>query len=83
MCPALAWAFPANRPTPGYTRVAIETSVGTIVVAVDNKRAPRTAANFLAYVDDDRFDGVTFYRAARRKSDAKLGRAAVAAADPA
>ena len=72
-CPAVALALPANRPTPGYTRVAIETSVGTIVVATDNRRAPRTSANFLTYVDDGRFDGVTFYRAARRKSNPGLG----------
>lgn len=71
--PGLAVALPLNKPTPGYTRVAIETSVGTIIVAVDQKRAPRTSANFLAYVDDGRFDGVTFYRAARRKADPKLG----------
>lgn len=60
-------------PSAGLTRVAIETSVGTIIVAVDRKRAPLTAANFLTYVDDGRFDGVTFYRAARRKSNPKLG----------
>ncbi|QGP79300.1 peptidylprolyl isomerase [Sphingobium sp. CAP-1] len=71
--PVAALALPANRPTPGFTRVAIDTSVGTIVVAVDQKRAPRTSANFLTYVDDGRFDGVTFYRAARRKSDPKYG----------
>jgi peptidyl-prolyl cis-trans isomerase A (cyclophilin A) len=71
--PALATAAPANRRTPGFTRVAIETSLGTITVAVDQRRAPRTSANFLAYVDDGRFDGTTFYRAARRKSDPKLG----------
>jgi peptidyl-prolyl cis-trans isomerase A (cyclophilin A) len=71
--PAMAFALPANRPTPGFARVAIETSVGTIVVAVDQKRAPRTSANFLTYVDDGRFDGVTFYRAARRKSDPEYG----------
>jgi peptidyl-prolyl cis-trans isomerase A (cyclophilin A) len=71
--PAIAFALPANRPTPGYVRVAIETSVGTIVVAADTKRAPRTSANFLTYVDDGRFDGVTFYRAARRKSNPGLG----------
>ena len=73
LAPAMAFALPANRPTPGFTRVAIETSVGTIVVAVDQKRAPRTSANFLTYVDDGRFDGVTFYRAARRKSDPEYG----------
>jgi peptidyl-prolyl cis-trans isomerase A (cyclophilin A) len=70
---ALTVALPANRPSPGFTRVAIETSVGTMVVAVDQKRAPRTSANFLTYVDDGRFDGVTFYRAARRKSDPHYG----------
>ncbi|NWK96816.1 peptidylprolyl isomerase [Sphingobium lactosutens] len=68
-----ALALPANKATSGYARVAIETSVGTIIVAVDQKRAPRTSANFLTYVDDGRFDGVTFYRAARRKSDPKYG----------
>ncbi|BAV65039.1 peptidylprolyl isomerase [Sphingobium cloacae] len=73
LLPGLAFALPANRPTPGYTRVAIETSMGTIVVATDDRRAPRTSANFLAYVDDGRFDGVTFYRAARRRSAPELG----------
>lgn len=62
-----------GRPVPGRTRVAIVTTAGTIVVAVDERRAPLTSANFLTYVDDGRLDGVTFYRAARRKSDPKLG----------
>jgi peptidyl-prolyl cis-trans isomerase A (cyclophilin A) len=70
---APARALPANRPTPGYVRVAMETDMGTIIVAVDLKHAPLTSANFLRYVDDGRFDGVTFYRAARRKSDAGQG----------
>lgn len=73
LSPATAYAAPANRPTPGYTRVAIETGMGRIIVAVDQKRAPRTSANFLTYVDDGRFDGVTFYRAARRKSNPGQG----------
>lgn len=62
-----------GRPVPGRTRVAIVTTAGTIVVAVDERRAPLTSANFLTYVDDGRFDGVTFYRAARRKSDPRFG----------
>jgi peptidyl-prolyl cis-trans isomerase A (cyclophilin A) len=68
-----ALASSAHRPKRGYTRVAIETSLGTIIVAADNRRAPITSANFLTYVDDGRFDGVTFYRAARRKSDPRQG----------
>lgn len=47
--------------------------MGRIVVALDTRRAPKTSANFLAYVDDGRFDGTSFYRAARRKSNAKFG----------
>lgn len=73
LLPSLATAAPANRPTPGYVRVKIETDLGTITVAVDRKRAPLTSANFLAYVDDGRFDGTTFYRAARRKSAPAYG----------
>jgi peptidyl-prolyl cis-trans isomerase A (cyclophilin A) len=44
-------------------RVAIQTSLGTFTVEVDTARAPITAANFLAYVDQGRFEGTTFYRA--------------------
>ncbi len=54
-------------------RVRIVTSQGPIVVALDARHAPQTTANFLAYVDDGRFDGVTFYRATRRKSAPRFG----------
>lgn len=73
LLPGFATAQPANRPMAGQVRVAIETSVGRFIVAVDQRRAPLTSANFLAYVDDQRLDGTTFYRAARRKSDPKFG----------
>lgn len=63
----------ADRATPGFVRVRLVTSEGPIIVALDTRRAPRTTANFLAYVDDRRFDGVTFYRAARRKSAPTMG----------
>lgn len=59
--------------TPGIIRVKLETSAGPIVIAVDTRRAPKTAANFLAYVDDGRFDGTKFYRAARAKYDQRQG----------
>jgi peptidyl-prolyl cis-trans isomerase A (cyclophilin A) len=43
--------------------VAIETSLGRIVIALDKAHAPISTANFLHYVDTHRYDGETFYRA--------------------
>jgi len=43
--------------------VAIETSLGRIVIALDKTHAPITTANFLRYVDAHRLDGEVFYRA--------------------
>ena len=43
--------------------VAIETSAGRIIVALDKTHAPISTANFLHYVDTHRYDGETFYRA--------------------
>ena len=45
------------------TSVVLETTMGNITIALETERAPITAANFLRYVDEDRLDGVVFYRA--------------------
>jgi peptidyl-prolyl cis-trans isomerase A (cyclophilin A) len=58
---------------PGEVRVRVETSAGPITIAVNTAKAPKTATNFLAYVDDGRLEGTTFYRASRRKSDPRFG----------
>jgi peptidyl-prolyl cis-trans isomerase A (cyclophilin A) len=50
-------------PATDLVPVAIDTSAGRIVVALDRTHAPKTTANFLAYVDGHKFDGETFYRA--------------------
>ena len=57
-------APPAESP-PQTELVVLETSAGDITVALETERAPITAANFLRYVDEDRFDGTVFYRAMR------------------
>ena len=68
-----AFAQSATRATPGYVRVRLETNIGNIVLALDAKRAPKTVANFMIYVDDGRLDDTSFYRAFRRKDDPKSG----------
>ena len=64
--PALAQgAAPAPAPATqaDLVPVAIETSFGRIVIALDRGRAPVTTANFLRYIDSKRLDGQNFYRA--------------------
>jgi peptidyl-prolyl cis-trans isomerase A (cyclophilin A) len=63
----LALASPAL--AAGKPRVAIETDKGTIVVELEDKKAPITSANFLAYVDRHRYDGGAFFRANRAKGE--------------
>ena len=58
---------------PKPARVEIDTSMGPIVVVLDTRRAPITSANFLAYVDQKRFDQMSFYRAARADGKPKEG----------
>lgn len=59
--PVFAQGLPA--PTPATVRVELDTSEGPIILALEAGRAPVTAANFLRYVDQKRFDGIAFYRA--------------------
>jgi peptidyl-prolyl cis-trans isomerase A (cyclophilin A) len=63
---ALAGAAPKPSaklaPLPDIVRVAMITELGTMTMDIDAKHAPITARNFITYVDQKRFDGVTFYR---------------------
>ena len=60
----LALAFGQARST-DEVLVRIETTLGSIDVAVDTAHAPVTAANFLKYVDGKFYDGGQFHRATR------------------
>jgi len=59
--PAVATSPPAK------PRVALQTSLGKIVIELEAKRAPITSANFLAYVDQKKLDGTKFYRSANNR----------------
>jgi peptidyl-prolyl cis-trans isomerase A (cyclophilin A) len=59
--PAFAQAQ-APAPSPELTPVALTTPLGRIVLALETRRAPITAGNFLTYVDRKLYDGASFYR---------------------
>jgi peptidyl-prolyl cis-trans isomerase A (cyclophilin A) len=66
----LAAPTPAQAAEPASTaaetvRVVLNSSEGAIVIELEAKRAPITTANFLRYVDQKRFDGMSIYRATR------------------
>lgn len=54
-------------------RVKLQTAEGPIVLELEVERAPVTSANFLKYVDQKKFDGITFYRALTFPGRADLG----------
>ncbi len=43
-------------------RVRLKTSLGEFVVELDSGKAPKTAQNFLQYVDQGFYDGTVFHR---------------------
>jgi peptidyl-prolyl cis-trans isomerase A (cyclophilin A) len=65
-------AAQAPVPKEDLVPVALDTSLGRIVVAHHRGPAPITTANFLHYVDTHRLDGQNFYRA-MHMSDGKGG----------
>jgi peptidyl-prolyl cis-trans isomerase A (cyclophilin A) len=61
----LATSLPAPGRGAAPTVVVLQTERGRIVLEVDTTRAPRTAANFLRYVDEGRYAGGGFHRTVR------------------
>ena len=54
---------PAAATTPTATpTVVMETSYGSVIIALDSAKAPKTVANFLSYVQDGSYDGSLFHR---------------------
>jgi cyclophilin family peptidyl-prolyl cis-trans isomerase len=58
LAPALLLAVPAE----AAPEARIETTLGTIVVALDAEKAPATVANFIRYAREGHYDGTVFYR---------------------
>ena len=56
-------APPPPAPLPDLVKIVLTTELGPIELELDAKRAPIATRNFVRYVDQRRFDGITFYRA--------------------
>lgn len=69
---AMAQTAPAQ--DAALPRVEIVSAMGRIVIAVETVKAPLTAANFLRYVDQKRYDlGGHFFRASRAPNAPEIG----------
>jgi peptidyl-prolyl cis-trans isomerase A (cyclophilin A) len=60
-------------PTAPTVKVALTTAQGTIVLELKRSMAPVTVSNFLRYVDQRRFDGISCYRASKVPGRPDLG----------
>ncbi len=72
----LAALFAAPVPAqdaPRTVQVLLTTSAGPITLVLEEERAPLTTANFLRYVDQQRLDGTSFYRAVKLRAEPMLG----------
>lgn len=80
--PAPAVAMPAPPKTYATARVILTTSLGPITVALEKERAPITSANFLRYVDQKRFDGISFFRRSQAPGEPTKGFVQAGTTDP-
>ena len=64
--PVVAQTTPsAPTPAEGTVKVALDTTAGRIVLALDKAHAPLTTANFLKYVGGGRYDGLSIFSPGR------------------
>lgn len=49
-------------------RVLLQTEVGDVLLELYPQQAPITVRNFLRYIEEDRFQGATFYRVVRMEN---------------
>jgi peptidyl-prolyl cis-trans isomerase A (cyclophilin A) len=72
LAPLALAAAPKKQATPAparLVRVVFQTDKGELELELDAARAPKTVANFLAYVDAGLYDGGVFHRTVKVKPD--------------
>jgi peptidyl-prolyl cis-trans isomerase A (cyclophilin A) len=69
----LVFAAPGLSLAAAKPRVVLTTGLGAITVELEPGKAPLTTANFLRYVQAAKYDGGSFFRAARTRGAPKTG----------
>jgi cyclophilin family peptidyl-prolyl cis-trans isomerase len=62
LCMLVLGAVAAGSARAANPVVVMETNLGTVKIELDEKNAPITVKNFLAYVEDKHYDGLVFHR---------------------
>ena len=62
LCVTAASATAEEKATADLVRVMISTNMGDITLQLDNKRAPVSVANFIAYANSGAYNGTVFHR---------------------
>ena len=57
-----SFSLAANAEGAAAPQVKLETSMGDIVIQLNQEKAPTTVANFLSYVEDGFYNGTIFHR---------------------
>lgn len=73
---------PAPPKTYATVNVILTTSLGPITVALEKERAPITTANFLRYVDQKRYDWISFFRRSQVPGEPTKGFVQAGTTDP-
>lgn len=58
----IALILATNKPGRFFFMIIMHTNFGDITLELDEKKAPKTVANFLAYANEGFFDGTIFHR---------------------
>ena len=62
VAPAAAPAAAASMPMSDMMYVVMKTNKGDVVMELDHKMAPKSVENFMAYVNENYYDGTIFHR---------------------
>lgn len=73
---------PMSPKTYATVGVVLTTNLGPITLALEKERAPITSANFLRYVDQKRFDGISFFRRSQAPGEPTKGFVQAGTTDP-